>query len=70
MGRPKALLDFRGRPFVVRIVPALAGRAPGGLLSHEAQVALLPVDDPAVIGELDTPEDNEQLVREANREIC
>lgn len=39
------------------------------LLAHEAQLATVPVDDPAVIDDLNTPEDYERLVREVNRDI-
>lgn len=45
------------------------GAPPGLLLAHAAQLADVPVDDPAVIDELDTPEDYERLVREVNRDI-
>ncbi|PYO98299.1 MAG: hypothetical protein DMD60_04530 [Gemmatimonadetes bacterium] len=157
MGRPKALLDFRGRPFAVRILealealdvktrvvvlgpdaarvrpslasheciivenPDLAGEAIGSLraalaalesirpsavvawpvdlrgqpviwdqalfaelassaaatthgagavlAAHERDLVTLAVDDPAVIDDLNTPEDYERLVRELNRDI-
>ena len=39
------------------------------LLAHEAELATVPVDDPAVIDDLNTPEDYERLVREVNRHI-
>lgn len=39
------------------------------LLAHEAQLATVPVDDPGVIDDLNTPEDYERLVREVNRDI-
>lgn len=39
------------------------------LLAHEAELAIVPVDDPAVIDDLNTPEDYERLVREVNRDI-
>ena len=39
------------------------------LLAHEAELAMVPVDDPAVIDDLNTPEDYERLVREVNRGI-
>ena len=39
------------------------------LLAHESQLATVPVDDPAVIDDLNTPEDYERLVREVNRDI-
>jgi len=39
------------------------------LHDHEGQVVSVPVDDPAVIDQLNTPEDYERLVREWNRDI-
>lgn len=39
------------------------------LRKHLRQVMSVPVDDPAVIDELNTPEDYERLVREWNRDI-
>lgn len=39
------------------------------LRAHEAEVTSVPVDDPAVIDDLNTPEDYERLVRELNRDI-
>ncbi len=148
MGRPKALLDFRGRPFAVRIlevlealdvksrvvvlgpdaarirpslathecvivenplerlleahrrtgapavVPSFAERrghpvvwdqalfpelatseaatrygARAVLAAHEQDLVTVAVDDPAVIDDLNTPEDYERLVRELNRDI-
>ena len=39
------------------------------LHDHEAQVVSVPVDDPAVIDQVNTPEDYERLVREWNRDI-
>jgi molybdenum cofactor cytidylyltransferase len=36
---------------------------------HVKEVVAVPVDDPAVIDELNTPEDYERLVREWNRDI-
>lgn len=39
------------------------------LHEHEKQVVTVPVDDPAVIDEVNTPEDYERLVREWNRDI-
>jgi molybdenum cofactor cytidylyltransferase len=39
------------------------------LQAHEADVQGVPVDDPAVIDQLNTPEDYERLVREWNRDI-
>ncbi|MGH7521618.1 MAG: nucleotidyltransferase family protein [Gemmatimonadales bacterium] len=37
--------------------------------AHDAEVASVPVDDPAVIDRVNTPEDYERLVREWNRDI-
>src|SRR5207244_2411514 len=100
MGRPKALLAFRGRAFVVRILEPLreAHRRAGApavvpsfaeqrgqpviwdqavfpelatgaaatrhgagavLAAHEADLVTVAVDDPAVIDDLNTPEDYE-----------
>jgi molybdenum cofactor cytidylyltransferase len=39
------------------------------LHKHQREVVSVPVDDPAVIDELNTPEDYERLVREWNRDI-
>ncbi|MGH2652010.1 MAG: nucleotidyltransferase family protein [Actinomycetota bacterium] len=39
------------------------------LHAHEAEIAQVAVDDPAVIDDLNTPEDYERLVREVNRDI-
>jgi len=39
------------------------------LHTHAAEVVSVPVDDPAVIDEVNTPEDYERLVREWNRDI-
>jgi len=36
---------------------------------HEQEVVSVPVDDPAVIDQVNTPEDYERLVREWNRDI-
>src|SRR2546426_642545 len=102
MGRPKALLDFRGRPFAVRILEALealdlksrvvvlgldAARVRPSLATHECVIVenadgagavlaahardlvTVAVNDPAVIDDLNTPEDYERLIREVNRDI-
>lgn len=37
--------------------------------AHEAHIVSVAVDDPAVIDDLNTPEDYERLVRELNRDI-
>ena len=39
------------------------------LHKHEKEIVAVPVDDPAVIDEVNTPEDYERLVREWNRDI-
>jgi molybdenum cofactor cytidylyltransferase len=39
------------------------------LHDHAAEIRLVAVDDPAVIDDLNTPEDYERLVREVNRDI-
>jgi nicotine blue oxidoreductase len=39
------------------------------LRAHAADLVPVPVDDPAVIDDLNTPEDYERLVREMNRDI-
>lgn len=43
--------------------------APAVLLAHQADLATVPVDDPAVIDDLNTPEDYERLIRDLNRDI-
>jgi CTP:molybdopterin cytidylyltransferase MocA len=39
------------------------------LHAHEKEVVAVPVDDPAVIDEVNTPDDYERLIREWNRDI-
>ncbi|HET7791610.1 MAG TPA: nucleotidyltransferase family protein [Gemmatimonadales bacterium] len=39
------------------------------LETHRDQVTVVPVDDPAVTDDLNTPEDYERLIRELNRDI-
>ena len=39
------------------------------LTAHEQEIVTVPVDDPAVIDDLNTPEDYERLVRELSRDI-
>lgn len=39
------------------------------LREHRREIVSVPVDDPAVIDEINTPEDYERLVREWNRDI-
>lgn len=36
---------------------------------HEGEIAAVPVDDPAVVDQVNTPEDYERLIREWNRDI-
>jgi molybdenum cofactor cytidylyltransferase len=36
--------------------------------AHEGEVVAVPVDDPAVIEDIDTPEDYERLIRDINRD--
>ena len=70
--------DRRGQPVIwdQALFPDLATSAAATLhgpqavlLAHEAQLATVPVDDPAVIDDLNTPEDYERLIREVNRDI-
>jgi molybdenum cofactor cytidylyltransferase len=42
---------------------------PAVLLAHAPELAVVAVDDPAVIDDLNTPADYERLVRELNRDI-
>jgi len=42
---------------------------PAVLLAHQSELATVAVDDPAVIDDLNTPEDYERLVRVVNRDI-
>jgi CTP:molybdopterin cytidylyltransferase MocA len=37
--------------------------------AYADQIAAVPVDDPAVIDDIDTPDDYERLIRSINREI-
>jgi len=39
------------------------------LHAHEREIVTVPVDDPAVVDQVNTPEDYERLVREWNRDI-
>ena len=39
------------------------------LHTHASQLVIVTVDDPAVLDDLNTPEDYERLVREVNRDI-
>src|SRR5213083_1941753 len=80
-GAPAVLPSFaerRGHPVIwdQRLFPELetsdAATRHGAravLSGHEAELAIVAVDDPAVIDDLNTPEDYERLVREINRDI-
>jgi CTP:molybdopterin cytidylyltransferase MocA len=48
---------------------ATRGGARALLHAHQAEIVQVAVDDPAVIDDLNTPEDYERLVRELNRDI-
>ena len=70
--------DRRGQPVIwgqalfqeLATSPAATKHGPGAvLLAHQAEIATVPVDDPAVIDDLNTPEDYERLIRELNRDI-
>ncbi|HJS42598.1 MAG TPA: nucleotidyltransferase family protein [Gemmatimonadales bacterium] len=39
------------------------------LQAHQADIVTVPVDDPAVVDQINTPDDYERLVREWNRDI-
>jgi CTP:molybdopterin cytidylyltransferase MocA len=79
--RPLAVVPrFAGRPgepviWDQRLFAELAGVAAAGggaaalLGGHAGEVVSESVDDPAVIDELETPEDYERLVRAVNRDI-
>jgi len=80
-GAPAVLPSFaerRGHPVIwdQRLFPELetsdAATRHGAravLSGHEAELTVVAVDDPAVIDDLNTPEDYERLVREINRDI-
>ena len=70
--------DRRGHPVVwdralfeeLATSEAASRHGAGAVLSaHERQLLVVAVDDPAVIDDLNTPEDYERLVREINRDI-
>jgi CTP:molybdopterin cytidylyltransferase MocA len=70
--------DRRGQPVIwgqalfqeLAASPAATKHGPRAvLLAHQAEIATVPVDDPAVIDDLNTPEDYERLIRELNRDI-
>jgi len=69
--------ERRGHPVIwsARLFPELqtsdAATREGAravLHAHEAEVVQVAVDDPAVIEDIDTPEDYERLIREINRD--
>ena len=80
-GAPAVVPTFaerRGQPVVwdQALFPELATSAAATrhgaravLAAHERDVLTVTVDDPAVIDDLNTPEDYERLVREVNRDI-
>ena len=80
-GAPAVLPSFaerRGQPVIwdqrlfTELETSDAATRHGGravLSGHEAELTLVAVDDPAVIDDLNTPEDYERLVREINRDI-
>jgi CTP:molybdopterin cytidylyltransferase MocA len=39
------------------------------LQAHQTEIVSVPVDDPAVIDQINTPDDYERLVREWNRDV-
>jgi len=70
--------ERRGQPVIwdqalfAELVTSAAATQHGAravLVAHEAELMTVPVDDPAVIDDLNTPEDYERLVREVNRDI-
>ena len=61
-----------GSPLFAELLENKAATREGAravLHSHEGQVVTVPVDDPAVIDQVNTPDDYERLVREWNRDI-
>jgi molybdenum cofactor cytidylyltransferase len=80
-GAPAVLPSFaerRGQPviwdqslFAELATSAVATRqgAHAVLAAHERDLITVAVDDPAVIDDLNTPEDYERLIREVNRDI-
>ena len=80
-GAPATVPTFagrRGQPVIwdqtsfagLAASPAATQHGPWALLAgHEAELVGVSVDDPAVIDDLNTPEDYERLVREINRDI-
>jgi molybdenum cofactor cytidylyltransferase len=80
-GAPAVLPSFaerRGQPVIwdQALFPELMSSASATrhdaravLAAHERDLVTVAVDDPAVIEEVNTPEDYERLVREINRDI-
>jgi CTP:molybdopterin cytidylyltransferase MocA len=80
-GAPAVVPSFaeqRGQPVIwdQALFPELATSAAATkhgagavLVAHERDLVTVVVDDPAVIDDLNTPEDYERLVRELNRDI-
>jgi len=61
-----------GAPLFGELLDSAAATRDGAravLHQHEKEVVSVPVDDPAVIDQVNTPEDYERLVREWNRDI-
>jgi molybdenum cofactor cytidylyltransferase len=72
-----AFAERRGHPVIwdaglfAELLTSEAATAAGAravLRAHRDAVAVIPVDDPAVIASVNTPEDYERLVREWNRD--
>ncbi len=70
--------DRRGQPVVwdqalfdeLEVSPLASRTGPGAILeAHASDILPVSVDDPAVLDDLNTPEDYERLVRELNRDI-
>lgn len=70
--------DRRGHPVVwdralfpeLEVSPVATRHGARAVLqAHEPELAYVPVDDPAVVDDLNTPQDYERLVREVNRYI-
>lgn len=70
--------DRRGQPVIwdkalfdeLETSPLGTRNGPGAILdAHASEVLAVAVDDPAVLDDLNTPQDYERLVRELNRDI-
>ena len=80
-GAPAVVPSFaeqRGHPVIwdqalfseLTTSPAATRHGAGAVLAaHERDLVTVAVDDPAVIDDLNTPEDYERLIREVNRDI-